>query len=261
MEGNQFDLKLIPDFDGSTTQSVVEWLEKLTLVCRLRGVKDVASVIPLRLTGGAFAVYLQMSEDDRKSTEKIKEVLLAAFAQDSFMAYEQFVDRKLHTGESPDVYLADLRHLASLFGGVSDQALACAFVTGLPDDVRQLLRAGSRMESLNLDQIVSRVRAVIRDDGSNLTAEACLGATRTEARRTAPDARCFECNGVNHFARDCLARRKGEVVRGSGNRSRQRVRCYKCGGLGHISSTCPSKERSGNVSGEGESAPPFSPAS
>lgn len=37
-----------------------------------------ANVIPLRLTGGTFAVYLQLGESDRKSAEKVKKALLAA---------------------------------------------------------------------------------------------------------------------------------------------------------------------------------------
>ena len=34
MEG-KFNLKLIPEYDGSGARSVVEWLEKLELVCKL----------------------------------------------------------------------------------------------------------------------------------------------------------------------------------------------------------------------------------
>ena len=71
-ETGSLDLKLIPEYDGSGTQSVVEWLEKLELVCKLRDISDVASVIPLRLSGGAFAVYLQLVETDRKEKEKMK---------------------------------------------------------------------------------------------------------------------------------------------------------------------------------------------
>ncbi|KAK8374447.1 hypothetical protein O3P69_012045 [Scylla paramamosain] len=110
-----------------------EWLEKLKLVCKLRGVDDVASVIPERLTGGAFAVYLQLAKWDKR--------------------------------------------LASLFGGISDKAPASAFVAVLPEDVRQLLRIGSRMEDLDLNQVLARVRAVIRDDSpiESSSSEACLG--------------------------------------------------------------------------------------
>lgn len=224
----------------------MEWLEKLELVCKLRGVDDVASVIPLRLTGGAFAVYLQLGEADRKRTEKVKEALLAAFAVDPYVAYEQFVSRKLRSRESPDVYLAELRRLASLFGGMSDRALACAFVAGLPEDVRELLRAGSRMEALDLNQILARARAVIRDDTPRPSSEACLGA----APRAAPSQRCYVCGGPNHVARDCLARQQAH------GRARRRVKCFQCGGLGHIASEC-----SGNGPGEGASAPASSRAS
>lgn len=39
-------------------QYVVEWLEKLELVCKLKGIsEEVACVILFRLTGGAFAAY------------------------------------------------------------------------------------------------------------------------------------------------------------------------------------------------------------
>ncbi|KRY46263.1 hypothetical protein T03_13183, partial [Trichinella britovi] len=99
------DLRLIPEFDGSPQQSVVEWLEKVELVCKLRDISDVASIIPLRLTGGAFAVYLQLNAQERSSIDKVKEALLAAFAADPFVAYDQFVSRKLGPDESPDVFL------------------------------------------------------------------------------------------------------------------------------------------------------------
>ncbi|KFD56058.1 hypothetical protein M514_03182 [Trichuris suis] len=77
-----FDLKLIPEFDGSS-QPVAEWLEKVELVCELCGVVDVAHVLPLRLTGGAFAVYQQLASEDRRKVEKVKAALRTAFALDN----------------------------------------------------------------------------------------------------------------------------------------------------------------------------------
>ncbi|CDW59899.1 hypothetical protein TTRE_0000824301, partial [Trichuris trichiura] len=95
------DVKLIPEYDGSARQSITEWLEKVELVCQLRGIDNVATVIPLRLTGGAFVVYMQLPVEDRKDAEKVKRALTAALAVDSFVAYEQFVSRKLKTDEPP----------------------------------------------------------------------------------------------------------------------------------------------------------------
>ena len=60
-----FDVNINPEFDG-TTQPVAEWFEKAELVCRLRNVKDLTTVVPLRLTGGALAVYQQLSDSEKK---------------------------------------------------------------------------------------------------------------------------------------------------------------------------------------------------
>lgn len=104
----------------------------------------------------------------------MKEALLAAFAVDPYVAYEQFVSKSLCSGEMPCVYLAELRRLTFLICGVSNKALACAIVIWLPEDVRQLLRAGSRMEALNLDQVLPRARTMIRNDSVPGSSDACL---------------------------------------------------------------------------------------
>ena len=103
------ELRLIPDFSGYASQNVVEWLEKAELVCDLRGIAHLETVIPLRLTGGAFAVYQQVPDADKLNVGKITKALRTAFAVDSFTAYEQFVRRRLQPGETVDVFLAELR--------------------------------------------------------------------------------------------------------------------------------------------------------
>ena len=183
------------------------------------------SVIPLRLTGGAFAVWSQLPAGDRCSLIAVRTALFAAFALDQFAAYDAFSSRRLKPGESPAVYLAELRRFATLFGGVPDQTLACAFVAGLPDSVRQTIRAGSRAESLDLNGTLTRVRAVLNDDRNSSTAAAARGE-RTPHRRFP------------------------SLV---GNRRPPR-RCWTCGALGHISPSCPVRS-SENGNGDDVSAP------
>lgn len=61
---DRFDIRLIPEFDGSTTRpAVVEWIEKAEKICKLCKIKEPATVIPLRLTGGAYAVYQQLGDE------------------------------------------------------------------------------------------------------------------------------------------------------------------------------------------------------
>lgn len=200
-----FDPRVITEYDG--TADVVEWWSRSEMLCNHRGA-DAASVLPLRLTGGAFAVWAQLTEKERGSLETVRTALFAAFALDQYAAYDAFCSRRLQPGESADVYLADLKRLATLFGGVPDRALTCAFVTGLPDAVRQAIRAGSRAEALDLAGVVARARAVLSDDRVAAGAAAAPGeiATRRQSAR-APrrqrERRCWTCGKTGHYAAAC----------------------------------------------------------
>ena len=128
MTEGKFDLKLILEFDGSASgPSIIKWMEKAELVCKMCQVKHMELIIPLRLMGGAFTVFQQLKEEDKRDFERIKAALYTAFAVDGFMAFDQFVERWLHHGNLVDVYLAELRRLLVLFGGISDQGLACTW--------------------------------------------------------------------------------------------------------------------------------------
>lgn len=117
-----FDIKLIPEF-------VVEWIEKAQMVCDLCGVKQVEWVLTLQFTGVAFALYLQLSQEDKMDATRNKKALCTDFVTDAFTAYEQFASRSLWPGKTVDIYLAKLRKLKTFFKGWPDRRLLCAFVT------------------------------------------------------------------------------------------------------------------------------------
>ena len=241
----KFDIKSIPEFDGST--SVVEWVRKAELICEMCGVTAIARVLPLRLVGGAFAVYEQMETGARADANKIKDALFAAFGTDPFVAHELFTKRRLKPGEAVDVFLSELRGLTVPFGGTSDRELKCAFVNGLPGHVKQLLRASARINSLTLTQVLESARDIIKDMPRE--EEPVVAAVQPVAKesksQSRPDQRvgliCFNCNGPNHIARDCRVEGRGGRVDGRGGR----VRCYRCSRIGHLSRNCPGKRRRG----------------
>ncbi|XP_043225494.1 uncharacterized protein LOC122383282 [Amphibalanus amphitrite] len=179
--GGAFDARLIPEFDGAG--DVVQWHTRAQMLCELRGA-SLAAVLPLRLTGGAFAVWSQMPVADRGSADAVRDALFTAFAPDPFTAYEAFVSRRLQHGESADVFLADLRRLAALFGGVPDRMLVCAFVAGLPETTRQVIRAGTRAESLELASVLARARAVLSDEREAVNGVSCLALVDTGCTRS-----------------------------------------------------------------------------
>ena len=232
-----FDARVISEFDGTT--DVVEWWTRAELLCELRGVAA-ESVLPLRLSGGAFAVWSQLPAEQRSSLDAVKAALFAAFALDEHAAYDAFSSRRLQAGESADVYLADLRRLATLFGGVPDRTLACAFVAGLPDEARQIIRAGSRAEALSLQSVLARTGAILSDDRVAAAAAARGGNL----------ARCQAGRGAENLAR-CQDDRRRPVR--DPRRQRER-RCWTCGQPGHLAAACP-----GNFPASGVTAPAPAP--
>ena len=252
-----FDLKLIPEFDG--TGDFVDWYEKVKLVCELQKPSvDLTAVVPLRLTGGAAAVYRQLSTEVKAEADEVKKALQRAFAVDKFAAYEQFRVRQLRAHESVDVFLADLQRLASIFGGMDDIGLGCAFVAGLPESAKHALQTGARMESLALSEIVDRARAILRRDDAVPEVAAAL-ANQRPFRQMQPahpaavssepaDIRsasvtCYACGQPNHLAMHCL--RGGAGGRGRGGPRGAMAgsrRCFRCHRMGHVAACCPGND-------------------
>ena len=144
-----FDPKLIPLFNGTDAgQSVVEWVEKAELVCWLSGVKNIECMVPMRLSGGAYAVYQQLSEEKRTDFACIKDILYTEFALSPVTAYKQFAARRLRPGETVDIFLVELHKLATQFGGMTERGLICAFIAGLPEHAENLLLATTRVDDL-----------------------------------------------------------------------------------------------------------------
>ena len=99
--GDRFDLKLIPEFVGSTP--VHDWVEKAEQHCLLSGVKNIEHVIPLRLSGGAFTVYQQLSAEKKNRNMRgsrqhyTKRLLSTPPLPGSNLRQEHYIQAKLWT--------------------------------------------------------------------------------------------------------------------------------------------------------------------
>ena len=64
-----------------------------------------------------------------------------------------------------DEFFAELQRLAWLVAGpLPESWLTCTFVSGLPQHVKNLLCASSRMEMMSVEQLLTRARAVMTDN-------------------------------------------------------------------------------------------------
>ena len=229
-------LKIVPEFGG--TGSVSEWLEKVKVVCDLNQVDeecDIVYVIALQLTGSAYTVYQQMTAKKKKSQKEIEKALLAAYEVNPFKAYAQFKDMKLTADERVDEYLATLKRLSRVMGGVSNAVMLCAFVEGLPERVKRALRALVSVEQSTLEEVLVKARSLMMEE----TKAACAAVVSGKARRWQEDdgrptgrsrrergpLRCYQCEGVGHVKSRC-----------------PQVECYKCHGKGHFAVACVGNE-------------------
>ena len=56
---------IISKYEGISSGDFTEWVEKLELVAALQNVSDLKSFMPLFLSGPAFAVYKQLTEEEK----------------------------------------------------------------------------------------------------------------------------------------------------------------------------------------------------
>ena len=222
---------VIAPFDGLSDFG--EWIAKVEMVASLQGVKKLEKFFPLFLTGGAFAVYQGLYPTTKDSYDAAKSAMLMAFSTDCFGAYSELISRRLGYHESVDVYLSDLRRLSSLIDSdMPDAFLKCAFVNGLPDELKSQLKAACALKKMSLADIVERTRLLSK------SAESCMLASTRVAGNDHPtnrQIRCYNCQAVGHISRNCPQKRPEHAQR---NRSR---RCYVCGDLDHLAPSCPQK--------------------
>ena len=167
-------------------------------MCRLSGVKNIECVVPMCLSGGAYAVYQQLSEEKRADLACIKDTV---FSLNPMTSYKQFAARRLCLGETVDLFLAELRKLATQFRGMTEWGLVCAFIAGLPEHAEKLLQDTTRVDNLPISEILAHARAILKDSftGTGLAAAAAQQPGCQENETTAP-RRCYICQGPNHMA-------------------------------------------------------------
>ena len=178
---------------------------------------DLADLTSLALKDRAFAVYEEMEEDDKTNFEKIAEALLTAFAEDPISAHVAFVDRKYVAGEGVDSYLNELKRLGRI-AKASEVTVKFRFITGLPADVAERLRATPKIHDLQQSRVLEMARAMVQMK----EASAVVVAAEEVEREVVADVKsgqkkgCFEC-GRDHFVRNCP-----EVENGVGQRTGRR---------------------------------------
>ena len=150
----------------------------------------------MRLSGGVYAVYQQLSEDKRRDFACIKSALYTAFALDSVSAWKEFMARKLHPEETVDVYLAELCRLSVLFEGMLEKGLTSAFIAGMLKSVEELLRASSQVDNMDILEVLARARTILK----TVEQAAAARPSQCQTKESNSPTTCYKCDGLNHLA-------------------------------------------------------------
>lgn len=195
---------LISQFKGLGDEQFSEWVVKAEMVAKIQKIDDLSNFIPLFLSAGALAVYQGLSDEVKGNYQQLKKALNAAFSANSFKAYEMFTRRYLLENESIDVYLAELKRLAELIvSSNSEEWVKCAFISGLPLDLKTHVYSLHGLGEMSLQEVATRTRAVrdcVRTNSMEVKHE-CLAMRKEPMRKD--ERGCFECGSVNHWKRFC----------------------------------------------------------
>ena len=158
LEGGVKLSDLIPKFDGTT--DVTQWLKQLNVAKVAAKITDVTVVMPAFLRGDVFTVFANLPDDQQQDYAAIADALTVAFGVDEHVAYRELVTRRWRSGEPVDVFVADLRRLASL-ASMPERSVRMAFMNGLPAKVGMQVKSTPGVKAMTLVQVVELARILM----------------------------------------------------------------------------------------------------
>ena len=138
-----------PTFDGTgDVQAFVTKVELIASVKEYTGEK-LAAVLASKLNGSALDIYLRMSEEDKKSAEKIKEELLKEFQRgnrDREEALAELSARSRRKGEPAQTFAFKIAELVKLayptFSNATREVIAKDyFIKGLHSNMQLAVKS------------------------------------------------------------------------------------------------------------------------
>ena len=127
-------------------------------------------------------------------------------------AFKEFMARKLRPGECKKKQ--------------KQNRLTCAFITGMPKSVEELLRASFQVDIMDISEVLTRALEILKTGSMTVEQAAAARPSQYQTKKTDALTTCYECDAPNHLAWDCLLRHKS--TQKVGTTPKISVLCYKC---------------------------------
>ena len=134
-----------------------------------------------------LATWLELSEDEQKNYDTVKEKIIESLMPTEFVTLEQFHSRKLLPGESLSVFLHELRKLLAhsmlkVESSMRDQLFLHQFISGLPISIAKQLRATGEVKDINDSIQRARLLLSLKEHEKHSTAAVQPRITDVEQR-------------------------------------------------------------------------------
>ena len=225
-----------------------------------------------------MAVWLELSEDDKKDYARAKKAIKNKLLPMAFTALDEFNRRSIRPGETLPLFLHDLKRLLDrampdLPNEAREQLLLHQLLAGLPSSISKQLRSTGDTKQLEPTAERARLLMMIDDDHerrgvtsisqdrscehtemvqlktqiAELTEQVAALTAVQSSKRLSPAPRCFNCNGIGHVQRNCPNQRAYRT---------DYRRCFLCGRLGHVQRDCRSQGNDQGAPRAGHRRPP-----
>jgi len=168
---------------------------------------------------------------------KIKTIYERDNEQQKYNLLQNFYSLTYDKSSDVVTYISKLKNLANrlkvLKVELDDNMIISKILVTLPDEYGHFASAweSTEMDSKTLENLTARLIA------EEMRIKARISDEKEVAFKTA-SKKCFRCNKVGHFSKDCRVKT---------NQNNKHVRCFRCNKIGHIEKSCKEKPQSKNT--------------
>lgn len=176
-----------------------------------------AEFLSLYLAGDVIVSYNQLPNEVKEDYELVKLAICKRYGLKSRDAYRRFMTARYAPGSALDGFVDELRRLCDCITSMPTSAketlVLNQFFMSIPEDAGERLAMMCEKDGkMVLEEVLEKARSMttFRQGPPVITQPPVSAAMDFIPRKAGANDRCFNCNNLGHFSRDCRKPRRNE---------------------------------------------------